>query len=95
MENKTKRLIINRIEDSKSHKSFKDYVDEFEYLTNSGIALTVQAISNPKFHLLESESKNLLKLYMNDVELLTNILYENNINAVLMEEKSINLGSVY
>ena len=43
-----------------------DYADEFEYLTNSGIALAVQAISNPRFPPLESENKNLLKLYMND-----------------------------
>ena len=39
--------------------------------------------------------KNLLKLYLNDVGILTNILYGNNIRAVLDDEKSINLGSVY
>ena len=44
---------------------------------------------------MESESKNLLKLYMSDVGLLTGRLYKTNINAVLNDEKSINLGSVY
>ena len=95
MENKKKRIVVKRVEDTKSHKQFSDYADEFEYLTNSGIALGVQAVSNPKFPLLESESKNLLKLYMNDVGLLTNLLYGLNINAVLRDERSINLGSVY
>ena len=95
MENKKKRIIVKHVEDTKSHKQFSDYANEFEYLTNSGIALGVQAVSNPRFPLLESESKNLLKLYINDVGLLTSILYGLNINAVLRDEKSVNLGSVY
>ena len=95
MENKKKRIIVKHIEDTKGHKQFSDYAEEFEYLTNSGIALSVQAVSNPKFPLLESESKNLIKLYMNDVGLLTNLLYDTNINAVLRDERSVNLGSVY
>lgn len=95
MENKKKRVVIKKIEEQKAHKQFSDYADEFEYLTNSGVALAVQAISNPSFPLIESESKNLLKLYMNDVGLLTCILYGNNINAVLRDERSINLGAVY
>lgn len=95
MENKKKRIIVKNIEGVKAHKQYSDYADEFEYLTNSGVALPVQAISNPAFPLIESESKNLLKLYLNDVGLLTNILYGNNINAVLRDERSVNLGAVY
>ena len=95
MENKKKRVVVKRIEDTAGHKQFSDYADEFEYLTNSGIALAVQAISNPRFPLLESENKNLLKLYMNDVGLLTFLLYGTNINAVLRDERSVNLGAVY
>ncbi|MCQ2073116.1 MAG: AAA family ATPase [Bacteroidaceae bacterium] len=95
MENKKKRVFVNDIEDTKAHKQFSDYADEFEYLTNSGIAIGVQAISNPKFPLRESEEKNLLKLYMNDVGLLTYLLYSTNINAVLQDQRSVNLGSVY
>ena len=95
MENKKKRIVVKRIEETASHKQFNDYANEFEYLTNSGIALGVQAVSNPRFPLAESESKNLLKLYMNDVGLLTSILYGLNINAVLQDDRSINLGSVY
>ena len=55
----------------------------------------MQAISNPVFPLVESTGKNLLKLYLNDVGILTGILYGNNIRAVLDDEASINLGSVY
>lgn len=96
LENKKKRIFIKDIEsDKKGHRAFADYADEFEYLVNSGIALSVQAISNPHFPLMESEQKNLIKLYLNDIGLLTNILYANNINAILQDEKSINLGTVY
>lgn len=94
MENKKKRMVAQRIE-NKRGKTFNDYSDEFEYLISAGIALNVQAISNPVFPLIQSTGKNLLKLYLNDVGILTGILYGNNIRAVLNDEKSINLGSAY
>lgn len=94
MENKKKRIVAQNIENKKG-KTFGDYADEFEYLISAGIALAVQAISNPTFPLIESSGKNLLKLYLNDVGILTGILYGNNIRAVLDDERSINLGSVY
>ena len=94
MENKKKRVVAQSIENKKG-KIFADYQDEFEYLISAGIALNVQAISNPVFPLIESAGKNLLKLYLNDVGILTGILYGNNIRAVLDDERSINLGSVY
>ena len=94
MENKKKRVVVQDIENKKG-KIFADYQDEFEYLIGAGIALNVQAISNPVFPLIESSGKNLLKLYLNDVGILTGILYGNNIRAVLDDERSINLGSVY
>ena len=94
LENKKKRIVYKNIE-GKVGKTFSDYADEFEYLTNSGVALEVSAISNPRFPLVESDQKKLVKLYLNDVGLLTNILYELNVNAVLQDIKSINLGTVY
>lgn len=94
MENKKKRIIVKEIENKKG-KTFNDYRDEFEYLIGAGIALNVQAISNPTFPLIESAGKNLMKLYLNDVGILTGILYRNNIRAILDDQKSINLGSVY
>ncbi|MDO4971129.1 MAG: AAA family ATPase [Bacteroidales bacterium] len=95
LESKKKRVIIKDIEGKKGHRSFADYADEFEYLTASGIALEVKAVSNPSFPLLETGTKNLLKLYLNDVGILTKLLYGNNINAILQDERSVNLGTVY
>lgn len=94
LKNKKKRVIVKDIE-NKVGKRFDSYQDEFDYLINSGICVDVKAISTPVFPLIESSGKNLLKLYLNDVGLLTNILYKNNIRAVLDDENSINLGSLY
>ncbi len=94
MENKKKRLIFSDIEEKKGGRS-ADYIDEIEYLISSGITLDVKAVTNPKFPLAESEQKNLIKLYLNDVGLLTYLLYRTNIAAVLEDRSSVNLGGVY
>lgn len=94
LENKKKRIVYNKIEGKKG-KTFSDYANEFEYLTNSGVALEVSAISNPHYPLIESEQKRLVKLYLNDVGLLTHLLYGLNVNAVLQDYNSVNLGTVY
>ena len=94
LENKKKRVVYRDIEHNKN-KRYEHYEDEFDYLTASGVAVAVRAISNPHFPLKESEQKNLLKLYLNDVGLLTCLLYRMNVNAILEDIKSINLGTVY
>ena len=93
MENKKKRVVYKAIEGG--DKRWKDYADEIDYLASSGITLAVKAISSPSFPLVESASKNLIKLYLNDVGLLTNILYRYEVSAVLNDQLSVNLGSVY
>ena len=72
LEDKKKRVVVKNIENIKG-KRFSNYQDEFDFLINSGIALEVKAISTPVFPLIESSGKNLLKLYLNDAGLLSNI----------------------
>ena len=94
MENKKKRIVAQDIR-GKEGDRFAQYQEEFEYLVSSGISLAVHAISNPHFPLSESLQKNLLKLYLNDVGMLSGMLYHNNIRPILDDVRSINLGSVY
>ena len=94
LESKKKRIVFKDIE-NKQWKKYADYADEFEYLSASGVALEVNAISNPKHPLIASQAKNLLKLYLNDVGLLTYVLYGNNANTVLQDSLSVDLGAVY
>ncbi len=94
MENKKKRIVAKDIRGREGDR-FSRYTEEFEYLISSGVALDVHAISNPKYPLAESVQKNLLKLYLNDVGMLTSVLYHNNLRPILGDESSVNLGSVY
>lgn len=94
LENKKKRVVVKDIEGKKG-RTFAHYQDEFDYLVSAGIALEVRAISTPVFPLIESSGKNLLKLYLNDVGILSGILYGSNIRAIMDDERSINLGAVY
>ena len=94
MENKKKRVVVKEISNKKG-ETFEKYRDEFEYLIASGITNEVRAVPTPLFPLTQGMEKNLLKLYLNDVGVLTAILYGNNINAIIHDERSINLGSVY
>lgn len=94
MENKKKRVVVKDIQGKKGDR-YDNYTEEFEYIVSSGIANEVNAISNPRYPLSESLHKNLLKLYMNDVGLLTAQLYKLSIKAVMQTESSVNLGAVY
>ena len=94
MKNKVRRIQFKKIE-NRPKATMGRYQDEFDYLLSSGCVLGAKAISNPVFPLCESASKNLIKLYYNDVGLLTNLLYKNNIDAVLNKDSGVNLGSVY
>lgn len=94
LENKKKRVVAKSIEEKKGQR-MSNYSAEFEYLISSGIALDVLAVSNPIYPLSESSTKNLLKLYINDVGILTDTLYRNNIQPIMRDECSVNLGSVY
>lgn len=85
IDNKVKRIKFNNINNNK-RDAYSKYEEEFDYLINSGIALDCNAVSEPKFPLVQSTTKNLIKLYMNDVGLLSYLLYRNNINAILKQK---------
>lgn len=88
------RVVFKDIQEKKGDR-FERYASEFEYLISSGITNAVNAVSNPRFPLTVSLQKNLLKLYLNDVGMLTSQLYHSNIRPVLNDERSVNLGAVY
>ena len=92
---KVKKRIVAKDIEIKKGKLMADYQDEFEYLISSGITLEVQAISKPSYPLVENSGKNLLKLYMSDIGLLTGILYHNDVLPIMNDKCGVNLGSVY
>ena len=94
MENKKKRIVATDIQGRRGDR-FAGYIEEFEYLISSGIAIDAKAISNPRYPLVQSAQKNLLKLYMNDVGMLSMLLYGNNVMPILDDKAGINLGALY
>lgn len=92
---KVKKRIVAKDIELKKGKRMADYQDEFEYLISSGITLEVQAISKPSYPLVENSGKNLLKLYMSDIGLLTGILYHNDVQPIMNDKCGVNLESVY
>lgn len=51
LENRKKRVVVKDIEGKKGKRT-SDYQDEFDYLVSSGIALEVDAISQPTYPLV-------------------------------------------
>ena len=94
IENKRKRIFAKDIE-GKENARFSDYKDGFDDLVDSGVVLKVTCCSNPVFPLRESSKRNLLKLYLSDVGLLTYLLYRNNTKPLRDETSQVNLGTVY
>ncbi|MBE6891350.1 MAG: ATP-binding protein [Ruminococcaceae bacterium] len=94
MQNVKKRIVVKDIEGIKG-KRYVNYVDEFDYLINSGISNEVKSVSTPVYPLCQTQDKNLLKLYMNDVGLLSNLLFRFNTKPILETIRSINLGALY
>lgn len=94
LEQVKKRIVLKDIE-GKEYARMAQYVDEFEYLISSGIALEAKAISKPTYPLIANSGKNLLKLYLNDVGLLTSLYYGTSVQAILQNHPSVNLGAVY
>jgi hypothetical protein len=94
LENKKKRIVFKDIE-GKYWKRAENYADEFDYLIAAGVALEVKAISQPTYPLIENSGKNLLKLYLNDIGILSGIYFKNNILAIMQDQCGLNLGAVY
>lgn len=94
LENKKKRMVVKNIEGKKWKRS-EDYMEEFDYLVSAGVALEVKAVSTPVYPLIGNSSKNLLKLYLNDVGILSEIYYGTGIEALMTDKRSIDLGAVY
>lgn len=89
---KNKRFILKSLNE---HAKFSRYEDSFLWLKNAGVAIPVYNVSEPKPPLKLSETRNLFKLFSNDVGLLA-AQYADGIQLkILMGDSSINIGAVY
>lgn len=92
MRRRKKRVRVREI-GNRVGAAFSDYREDFKYLETAGIALGCHALSDDPSS--DCFAKDMLKLYPNDVGILSAVLYGNNIRAIYDDRRSVELGSLY
>lgn len=89
---KNKRFIFKRLNE---HAKFDRFQNDFLWLKNAGVAIPVYNVEEPKMPLKLAATRNLFKLFSNDVGLLT-AQYADGIQAkILSGDLTINFGAIY
>lgn len=92
LNSKNKRFIIK---DLNEKARMEKYRDEFLWLKDAGVAIPTYNVEEPKLPLKLASSRNLFKLFSNDVGLLA-CQYSDGIQLkVLTGDDAINYGSIY
>lgn len=89
---KNKRFILKRLNEN---IKFERYQNSFLWLKNAGVALPVYNVEEPKIPLILARSRNLFKLFQNDIGLLAAQYAENIQLRVIRGDKDINYGSIF
>ena len=88
---KNKRFILKRLNEN---AKYARYENSFLWLKNAGVAIPVYNVEEPKVPLLLARSRNLLKLFLNDIGLLA-AQYADGIQVrIIKGDKDINFGSI-
>lgn len=89
---KNKRFILKNLNEN---AKYNNYQNDFLWLKNAGVAIPVYNVEEPKVPLLLSRSRNLFKLFQNDVGLLAS-QYAGNLQLRLISgDSNINYGAIY
>ena len=89
---KNKRFILKNLNEN---AKFLHFENSFIWLKEAGVALPVYNVDEPIIPLKLSRSRNLFKLFQNDVGLLASQYADGIQLRLLTDAKSINFGSVY
>lgn len=91
LNNKNRRFKINSINPAARHIR---YEQSFNRLSDAGVVLPCYNVTEPQSPLKLNEKRNLFKLYMNDVGLLSVACMENIQFELLMGNVEVNMGSI-
>ncbi len=89
---KNKRFIMKSLNES---ARFERYPNSFLWLKDAGVAIPVYNVEEPKVPLLLSKSRNLFKLFQNDIGLLAAQYAEGIQLRIITDDKNINFGAIY
>ena len=93
LNNKNKRFILKNLNEN---KRFDFYRNSFIWLADAGVAIPVYNVEEPNSPLTLSKSRNLLKLFSNDVGLLSAMFGDLELQVNLLSGSgNANYGSVY
>lgn len=89
---KNKRFVLKNLNEN---QKFSRYENRFLWLRDAGVALPTYCANEPALPLMLSKSRNLFKLFMNDIGLLC-AMYANGLQLkILQGEININYGAIY
>ena len=89
---KNKRFVLKNLNEN---QKFSRYENRFLWLRDAGVALPTYCANDPALPLMLSKSRNLFKLFLNDIGLLC-AMYANGLQLkILQGEININHGAIY
>lgn len=92
LNSKNKRFILKKLNEN---AKFERYQNSFLWLKNAGVAIPVYNVEEPKMPLLLARSRNLFKLFQNDIGLLASQYSDGIQLKVIKGDRNINYGSIY
>jgi len=92
LNSKNKRFILKNLNEG---SRFSKYENGFIWLENAGSAIPVYNVKEAQFPLLLNKQRNLMKLFQNDVGLLTSQYADGSALSILSGNVNINYGAIY
>lgn len=89
---KNKRFILKRLNE---HAKFDRYQNDFLWLSNAGVAIPVYNVTEPRLPLKLAETRNLFKLFSNDVGLLASQYADGLRVSMLSGKVNVNYGAIF
>lgn len=89
---KNKRFILKSLNENAKYERYRN---SFLWLSDAGVALPVYNVEEPKQPLRLNEQRNLFKLFMNDVGLLSSCYSFELTLKIITGEANINYGAIY
>ncbi|MGM9694402.1 MAG: ATP-binding protein [Alloprevotella sp.] len=89
---KNKRFILKNLNE---HLKFSRHENSFVWLKDAGVALPTFCVEEPKAPLVLSRSRNLFKLFQNDVGLLAASYADGIQMRIINDDPDINFGAIY
>lgn len=95
LDSKNKRFVFSHALDASSLRN-DEAIESYLWLTSAGVAIPVYNVKEPKIPLSISSERKTLKLFMNDVGLLSRSLFHTGIREKLLSnEQTVNYGAPY